>query len=34
VEKPFDRGNGTVRRGRGIAIGFKACIANTTSLAR
>ena len=23
--KPFDRGTGTVRRGRGIAIGFKAC---------
>ncbi|OAI50406.1 aldehyde oxidase, partial [Betaproteobacteria bacterium SCGC AG-212-J23] len=32
-EKPFDRGTGTVRRGRGIALGFKACIANTTSLA-
>ena len=32
-EKPFDRGTGPVRRGRGIAIGFKACIANTTSLA-
>ncbi|TMH42463.1 MAG: xanthine dehydrogenase family protein molybdopterin-binding subunit, partial [Betaproteobacteria bacterium] len=31
--KPFDRGSGTVCRGRGIAIGFKACIANTTSLA-
>jgi CO/xanthine dehydrogenase Mo-binding subunit len=31
--KPFDRGSGAVRRGRGIAIGFKACIANTTSLA-
>ena len=31
--KPFDRGTGTVRRGRGMAIGFKACIANTTSLA-
>ena len=31
--EPFDRGGGTVRRGRGIAIGFKACIANTTSLA-
>src|SRR5207237_1080766 len=31
--KPFDHGSGTVRRGRGIAIGFKACIANTTSLA-
>jgi CO/xanthine dehydrogenase Mo-binding subunit len=32
-KKPLDRGNGAVRRGRGIAIGFKACIANTTSLA-
>jgi len=32
-QKPFDRGEGTVRRGRGIAIGFKACIANTASLA-
>ncbi|HUQ26012.1 MAG TPA: xanthine dehydrogenase family protein molybdopterin-binding subunit [Burkholderiales bacterium] len=32
-KKPFDRGQGSVRRGRGIAIGFKACIANTTSLA-
>src|SRR5262249_44553188 len=32
-QKPFDRGTGTVRRGRGIALGFKACIANTTSLA-
>src|ERR687888_2232095 len=32
-QKPFDRGSGTRRRGRGIAIGFKACIANTTSLA-
>src|SRR5919205_609454 len=31
--KPFDRGTGSIRRGRGIAIGFKACIANTTSLA-
>ena len=31
--KPYDRGGGTRRRGRGIAIGFKACIANTTSLA-
>jgi len=31
--EPFDRGSGTLRRGRGIAIGFKACIANTTSLA-
>jgi CO/xanthine dehydrogenase Mo-binding subunit len=32
-DKPFERGAGTVRKGRGIAIGFKACIANTTSLA-
>src|SRR5437762_8105465 len=31
--KPFDRGSGIMRRGHGIAIGFKACIANTTSLA-
>src|SRR5437762_579284 len=31
--KPLDRGTGVMRRGRGIAIGFKACIANTTSLA-
>src|SRR6185295_1819626 len=31
--EPFDRGGGTLRRGRGIALGFKACIANTTSLA-
>jgi CO/xanthine dehydrogenase Mo-binding subunit len=30
---PFDRGSGTVKRGRGIALGFKACISNTTSLA-
>jgi CO/xanthine dehydrogenase Mo-binding subunit len=32
-KKPVERGSGTMRRGRGIAIGFKACIANTTSLA-
>ena len=32
-DKPFERGSGTVRRGRGIAIGFKACISNTASLA-
>ena len=31
--KPFDRGSGTLKRGRGIALGLKACIANTTSLA-
>src|SRR5947209_8623582 len=30
--KPFERGTGVRRRGRGIALGFKACIANTTSL--
>src|SRR5690242_15671787 len=32
-KKPFDRGAGTVKRGRGIAVGFKACVSNTTSLA-
>jgi CO/xanthine dehydrogenase Mo-binding subunit len=32
-EKPFDKGNGTVKRGRGIAIGFKAVVAPTTSTA-
>jgi CO/xanthine dehydrogenase Mo-binding subunit len=32
-KKPLDRGTGPVRKGRGVAIGFKACIANTTSLA-
>jgi CO/xanthine dehydrogenase Mo-binding subunit len=32
-KKPFDRGTGPLRKGRGVAIGFKACIANTTSLA-
>jgi CO/xanthine dehydrogenase Mo-binding subunit len=31
--KEFDRGNGIVRRGRGIAIGFKASISPTTSVA-
>ena len=30
---PFDRGSGTIRRGRGIAIGFKASISPTTSVA-
>ena len=30
---PFDRGSGTVRRGRGIGIGFKASISPTTSVA-
>jgi CO/xanthine dehydrogenase Mo-binding subunit len=32
-DRPFDRGTGVVRRGRGIAIGFKACVSPTTSLA-
>jgi CO/xanthine dehydrogenase Mo-binding subunit len=32
-DKPFDRGAGAVRRGRGVAIGFKACVSPTTSLA-
>ncbi|MDH3287685.1 MAG: xanthine dehydrogenase family protein molybdopterin-binding subunit [Betaproteobacteria bacterium] len=31
--KPFERGSGSVRRGRGIAIGFKASISPTTSVA-
>ncbi len=31
--KPIDRGSATLRRGRGIALGFKACVAPTTSLA-
>jgi CO/xanthine dehydrogenase Mo-binding subunit len=31
--KPFEHGNGTVKRGRGIAIGFKASISPTTSIA-
>ena len=30
---PFDRGSGIKRRGRGIAIGFKASVAPTTSVA-
>jgi CO/xanthine dehydrogenase Mo-binding subunit len=30
---PFDRGNGHLRRGRGIAVGFKASISPTTSVA-
>jgi CO/xanthine dehydrogenase Mo-binding subunit len=32
-ERPLDRGGGSVRRGRGVAIGFKACISPTTSVA-
>jgi CO/xanthine dehydrogenase Mo-binding subunit len=31
--QPLDRGAGPVRRGRGLAIGFKACVAPTTSVA-
>jgi CO/xanthine dehydrogenase Mo-binding subunit len=31
--RPLDHGTGTLRRGRGIAIGFKACISPTTSVA-
>ncbi len=30
---PFDRGTGVLRRGRGVAIGFKASISPTTSVA-
>src|SRR3954468_18170523 len=30
---PFDRGKGSIRRGRGIAVGFKASICPTTSMA-
>jgi CO/xanthine dehydrogenase Mo-binding subunit len=30
---PFDRGSGSLRRGRGVAIGFKASISPTTSVA-
>jgi CO/xanthine dehydrogenase Mo-binding subunit len=32
-EEPFGRGSGTLRRGRGIGIGFKALVAPTTSMA-
>src|SRR5205814_2713947 len=31
--RPFDRGSGPVKRGRGVAIGFKASISPTTSVA-
>jgi CO/xanthine dehydrogenase Mo-binding subunit len=31
--RPFDRGTGIIRRGRGVAIGMKACISPTTSVA-
>jgi len=30
---PLNRGTGTVKKGRGVAIGFKACVSPTTSLA-
>jgi len=32
-QKPFDRGAGMLKRGRGLAVGFKASIAPTTSVA-
>lgn len=32
-EKSYDKGSGTIRRGRGIAIGFKASISPTASMA-
>jgi len=32
-DRPFERGIGTLKRGRGIAIGFKASISPTTSVA-
>jgi CO/xanthine dehydrogenase Mo-binding subunit len=32
-DRPFDRGTETLKRGRGIAIGFKASISPTTSVA-
>jgi CO/xanthine dehydrogenase Mo-binding subunit len=32
-DKPFDHGNGTVRRGRGLAVALKAVISPTTSVA-
>jgi len=31
--RPFERGSGEIRRGRGVAIGIKACIAPTSSVA-
>ena len=31
--RPFEKGEGTVKRGRGIAVGFKASISPTTSMA-
>lgn len=32
-DKPFDKGSGTIRRGRGVGLGFKASISPTTSVA-
>lgn len=32
-DRPFDHGSGTIRRGRGVAMGLKACVAPTTSTA-
>jgi CO/xanthine dehydrogenase Mo-binding subunit len=32
-KRPLDRGSGAIRRGRGIALGIKACISPTTSVA-
>ncbi len=32
-DRPFDRGTGTIRHGRGLALGLKACISPTTSVA-
>jgi len=31
-KEPFDRGSGTLRRGRGLAIALKACVSPTTSV--
>jgi len=33
-DRPLDRGTGTIRRGRGIAIGIKACVSPTASVAQ
>ena len=32
-DRPFDHGSGTIRRGRGLAVGLKAVISPTTSVA-
>jgi CO/xanthine dehydrogenase Mo-binding subunit len=32
-KEPLDRGSGTIRRGRGLAIALKACVSPTTSVA-